>query len=512
MGGTGATVDGEANAVKIQPVRPTLTGYIPGVRRLNVTRAHGDRARRLCREAGSRVLVVPLLLVLSLAARPVSLLGQPLAASPAPVVVTIGRPVIPLNGPWRFRTGDDIRWAAPAFDDAAWEIVDLTPPAGAHDPDVGLTGYVDGWGKRGHAGYWGFAWYRLRVLTDAPAGDTLALSGPLEVNDAYEIYIDGQLAGASGDFSGAIPVAYNTRPSVYEILPARPGPAGEHGRAVEIAIRVWMPHGSASASPGDGGVRIAPAIGELSGIAAHHEQEWLAKFLGYVVDVAEPAVFLVLAVMACSVSAFNPSDAAYGWTAIALVVLAANRANHAFFYWTADESERTADIVQSVLLIPLTLGAWTEAWRAWFRLAAPRWVRKAIVILTGLYMVAELMTRPWWPGSIPHLVVASSHAASTLVRLSFVLLWCLIVLRGVRQQGGDGWFAVPAMVFLAAGLFAQELSALYIPGIWFPFGVGVSRTQYVFVPFAIGLFALLMHRLLGFASRQGGAAARAGAA
>ncbi len=459
----------------------------------------------------ARELVAPVVMALLLAVHAVPLRSQTAAASTAPVVVSIGRPVIPLNGPWRFHTGDDIQWAASAFDDAAWEIVDLTAPVGAHDPDVGLTGYVDGWGKRGHAGYWGFAWYRMRVAANAPPGDTLALSGPLEVNDAYEVYIDGQLAGASGDFSGAIPVAYNTRPSMYPIPAAPSGAAGESGRPIEIAIRVWMPHGSASTGPGDGGIRIAPAIGESSGIEAHYEHEWLAKFLGYVVDAAEPMVFLLLAVMACSLRALEPGDTAYWWTAVALVVLGANRANHAFFFWTADESEQTADIVQSVLLIPLTLGVWTMAWRAWFRVAAPEWLGKAIAPLTGLYMATELLTRPWWPGLIPHSMAVASHAVSTVVRLGFVLLWALITFRGVRQDSREGWFAVPAMVFLAAGLFAQELSALHVPGIWFPFGVGVSRTQYAFVPFAIGLFVLLMRRLLGFASRYGRAFASAGA-
>ena len=57
-----------------------------------------------------------------------------------------------LNGPWKFHVGDDPRWAEPGFADADWEAVDLTPPPGAHDADVGLTGYVPGWTARGHPG------------------------------------------------------------------------------------------------------------------------------------------------------------------------------------------------------------------------------------------------------------------------------------------------------------------------------------------------------------------------
>ncbi|WP_234800717.1 hypothetical protein [Luteitalea pratensis] len=43
-----------------------------------------------------------------------------------------------LDGPWRFHTGDDPRWAAANADDTGWETIDLTPVPGSHDGDVGL--------------------------------------------------------------------------------------------------------------------------------------------------------------------------------------------------------------------------------------------------------------------------------------------------------------------------------------------------------------------------------------
>ncbi len=271
-----------------------------------------------------------------------------------------------------------------------------------------------------------------------------------------------------------------------------------------IALRVWISRGSASASPTEGGVRIAPAIGTVAGIAARHEHEWLAKFLGYVVDVAEPVTFLLLAVMACSRAAFPPYDVAYVWMALALVVLGANRANHALFYWTQAETEQTADVLQSVVLIPLTLGVWVMAWREWFRKSAPGWwwwAGRGIGALTVSYMVAELLSRPWWPDLLPHPIGVASQHASAAVRVGLLLVMLLIVILGVRRGGTDAWLAVPAVVLLGAGLFAQELSVLRIPGIWFPFGVGVSRTQFAYAGFDVALFALLMRRLLGIARR-----------
>src|SRR5580698_5946236 len=123
------------------------------------------------------------------------------ADSPA-LPVTIGRSVVVLTGPWKFHLGDNPRWATTDFDDSAWETVDLTPAsANAHDADVGLTGYVPGWTARGHAGYSGFAWYRIRVAVSAPPGDALALSGPSSVDDAYQFFLNGTLLGGYGDFS-----------------------------------------------------------------------------------------------------------------------------------------------------------------------------------------------------------------------------------------------------------------------------------------------------------------------
>ena len=48
-----------------------------------------------------------------------------------------------------------------------------------------------------------------------------------------------------------------------------------------------------------------------------------------------------------------------------------------------------------------------------------------------------------------------------------------------------------------AGLFGGELlDPIGVPGIWFPFGIGVSRTQYIYA-LAIPLLAILIVRTLG---------------
>ena len=52
------------------------------------------------------------------------------------------------------------------------------------------------------------------------------------------------------------------------------------------------------------------------------------------------------------------------------------------------------------------------------------------------------------------------------------------------------------MVSITAALFGAELlDPLGVPGIWFPFGIGVSRTQYLYA-ILIPLLASLIVRTL----------------
>ena len=91
--------------------------------------------------------------------------------------VTLGPSSVPLYGPWKFRVGDSPidpatnapLWAQPGVDDSHWETVDLTPK-GVLDPLGGFADYVKGWTTRGHAGYTGYAWYRIRVQVAAQPG------------------------------------------------------------------------------------------------------------------------------------------------------------------------------------------------------------------------------------------------------------------------------------------------------------------------------------------------------
>jgi hypothetical protein len=426
----------------------------------------------------------------------------PAGESPAGFHLTLGTAAAPLGGVWRFHLGDDAAWAAPTSDDSTWETVDLSAPPGAHDSDVGLAGYVPGWQARGHRGYAGFAWYRIRVAVHAPAGDTLALCGPFYVDNAYQLFVNGRLIGTAGRFDGPRPVATNPHlPRLFVLPPSLTAPGPDGTRTLLIAVRVWMDPWML-ADPAAGGMHIAPALGTIAGAGAIYYAQWRSVLEGYVVDAAEAVVFLALAAMACALIPFDPEDHAYGWLAVALVLLALARGNQPGFFWWQFESLGAFQLATVVTFTPLALAAWTMAWWTWLRIRNPAWGPKAIAALAALYVLAELLLGSWFRGVFPSWVVAGASAGVTGARLALLALTVFLVGRGLAGAGRDKWLGLIAIGLVSIGLYAHELSVVHVPGIWFPFGVGVSRTQYAYAAFDVALFGLLARRLYTLGRRN----------
>src|SRR5580658_6897274 len=218
-------------------------------------------------------LVLSFCIVLA-TARPAELPRTPSAQSDSSLHITFGQSVIPLYGPWRFSVGDSPidpatrtpLWAEPGFDDSNWETVDLTPERGAIDRIAGLSSYVPGWAAKGHRGYWGYGWYRIRVQLQARPDDKLALAGPSDADDAYQAFDNGKLLGSFGDFSKSPPAVYFTRPMMFQLPPSE----GESGRASTqvLAIRVWMEPSTLAERDDSGGLHTAPLLGQLEAISA----------------------------------------------------------------------------------------------------------------------------------------------------------------------------------------------------------------------------------------------------
>lgn len=397
-------------------------------------------------------------------------------------VFVVGRAERTLGGPWRFRAGDDTVWASPSYDDRTWETVSLAAPPGAHDGDVGLTGYVPGWSARGHPGYAGFAWYRIRVRLSGDT-DSLAIAGPPYVEDAYQLFVNGKLLGGIGDFRGGTPSAYSTTPLLLRL---------PRGSDLVIALRVWMAPENAGGAPDAGGVHIAPAIGALPAVSARVRVQWIELIRGYFLEILQAGVFVALALAALGLGRLS-GERAYGWIAAGLFATAAMRALLAVAAWTSWLSNRRFDLAENALVIPAMICAWCLAWWA-FNDGRPRGLWKAIVAATALHVVGRVLLN----GAV---LGGSSSATSIItpaievIRLVLLVAYVTSVL-GLVHARRPHWELVTVIALLiGVGLFASELSALGISGIWFPYGTGVSRTQFAYAAADVMLSIWLWLRL-----------------
>jgi uncharacterized membrane protein (Fun14 family) len=359
-----------------------------------------------------------------------------------------------LDGAWRFHTGDDARWANAAMDDSAWETIDLTAPPGSHDGDVGLPDYVGGWMAHGHPGFDGYAWYRRAVAV--PAGHaSWDILGPTLVEDGYELYWNGTLLGGSGRL-GPSPRVVGTRPLRFAL------PDDAAGTRGVLAVRAFMLPRSAPSADG-GGMHSAPILAPRPVGDALHRVQWQRTIAGYIVDVIEPIGMLALVGLVVGYQARSSHKGFLVFAGIALALMAARRLNNAIVAWTDLQDLETYAWLASVMWVP-AVAAWTLAWNRW---CLPPWrsIDVAAVVLAAAGVVAA---------------VGHSARVTTGSRLASIALFVVIGAR-IARSGPVRVLALVTLATIVAGLFGGELlDTIGVPGIWFPFGIGVSRTQYVY--------------------------------
>ncbi len=374
-----------------------------------------------------------------------------------------------LNGSWRFHIGDDPHWADANTDDDGWETVDMTAPPGSHDGDVGLPDYVGGWMAHGHPGYRGYAWYRRAVTV--PAGRaSWDILGPTLVENGYELYWNGQRLGGSGRL-GPDPRVVGTRPLRFAL------PADGAGTRGVLAVRAYMLPGNWG-SADSGGMHSPPILAPRPISDALYRVQWERTIAGYIVEVVEPIVMLALIGLAIGYQSRSGHKSFLIFASIALAVMAARRLNNAIVAWTDLMDLTTYAWLASVMWVP-TMAAWTLAWNRW---CLPPW--RSIDVSAVVLAVAGIIG-----------AVIQSASVTSGSRLASIVLFVVIGARIVRS-GPMRILALVTLASIMAALFGGELlDPIGVPGIWFPFGIGVSRTQYVYA-IVIPLLAFLIVRTL----------------
>lgn len=102
--------------------------------------------------------------------------------------------IVNLNGPWKFTIGDDSAWAKNIYNDSNWEEIEVP----------------SSWEDEGYHGYNGYAWYRKSFsLSKKYAKNSLYISLGY-IDDVDEVYLNGELIGATGSFPPKFRTAYNS--------------------------------------------------------------------------------------------------------------------------------------------------------------------------------------------------------------------------------------------------------------------------------------------------------------
>lgn len=387
-----------------------------------------------------------------------------------------------LNGNWRFHTGDDPHWADASTDDSAWDTIDLTAQPGSHDGDVGLPDYVDGWMAHGHPGYTGYAWYRRAV--DVPAGHAqYDILGPTLVEDGYELYWNGRLLGGSGAL-GSHPRVVSTRPLRFAL------PLDAAGTRGVLALRVFE---LTRAEPGTtgGGMHSPPILAPRPISDGLHQAQWDRTIAGYIADAVEPLAMFALIALALWCWPRSDHKRFLIFLCIALALTGARRLNNALAAWTDVLDLKTYSFLAKYMWMP-AVAAWALAWNRW---CARPW--RSIDAAALVIMVAQIAG-------------TALHAASitSISRLASIALFVVIGARIVRG-GAMRILALLSLALVTVSFFGDELlDPIGVPGIWFPFGIGVSRTQYLYLIF-IPLLAVLIVRTL--APKEGASSSSAAA-
>jgi hypothetical protein len=460
----------------------------------------------MARSVALSLLMAGIFVCGTLAAAQAAPQSAPPAQSQSATPVTLGRSAVPLFGPWKFTVGDSPTdrktgkplWAEPDFDDSKWETVDLTPKNGDIDPNAGISGYVPGWTAKGHPGYWGYAWYRIRVQVQTRPGQEVALAGPADVDDAYQVFDNGELTGHFGDFTGRKPQIYLTQPRMFPLAQA-----GSYGAGAGVdesmrvlAFRLWMEPYTLFNALDAGGFHTAPVLGEAGAVAAGYQMRWLELIRSYAAFAAQSLLFGLLAVVAFSLILFDRSDRVYLWMGALFLLIAVSSALVVIGGWTEFQGFSINSLLIDGLLSPLIYATWVMVWWVWFGQKRPTWLPRFTAGLTLLLIVSTVLGDEIFFGLVPHAVAIHFVTVSQILQFLFFALLLWVVVEGIRQHGVEGWLVLPIVALRGIGAFSIQLNLLHIRLNWFPFGVTVNLGSIANLLIAMIIALLLLRRLL----------------
>lgn len=378
----------------------------------------------------------------------------------ASVRVKLGDSSTDLTGAWMFHTGDDLAWAQPSFDDSAWTPVDLTLQPG--------SAKAAGWTTRGYPGYSGFAWYRIRANTEG-ATHRLALEMP-DADDAYQVYVNGQLIGELGKFTGHSVTAYPALPEGY------PLPKEIRNGTITIAIRMWMDPATLFNSRDAGGLRGPPSLGYNSSIMERIRLDYAEIAQYFSSGFVEVMILIMALLMAAALFWLDRQEQAYVWLAIVCLATLLENGIVLSVNFTAWLGQTTAVVLSQVILgNAVRIGLWVMFWGYWFRIAHIDRLHKIVWSLVAVLALGTAMLRaPLYGEIVPVHYASFINPILLVVKLGLGVLLFLVAYRGFTTQKTEGWMAGTAVLLGFIANYQAEINLIHVPITYSIFGFNLS--------------------------------------
>ncbi len=343
-------------------------------------------------------------------------------------------PMAELHGLARFHTGDDPKWADPAFDDSSWELL----KADAN------------WDSQGHPHYSGMAWYRFKLHYPAQHR-ALALYIP-QIRTCYEVYADGVKVGGMGGMPPHTVVDYNLRQVVN--LPSQPT---GHAGTIEVAIRVWQwPHWALYY---EGGIINTMRYGDADMLRDWKNLHYEDTYWSLSASNFEFAMFLLAGVGCLLLYCLRRSEPVYLWFGLAnLLAGVSTMATVSRNFYSFPLLPLEACIHESYVL---GLAATLEFVR---QLRGERRDRMywAVIIVLALDMLLTI------PGDLEWLSVGVWNALDTILALPYYACILLILGRGMRKGDLDS-----RLIFFPFA--AYYLAEITLDTVWTLYAFGFTQ-------------------------------------
>lgn len=341
------------------------------------------------------------------------------------------RPLVRLDGVWKFHPGDDPRYAQPGFDDSHWALLKA-------DTD---------WAAQGYPNLSGVAWYRFQ-LTVPEHTPPLALY----INrlfTTYEVYEDGVLVGGAGR-TRPIPSPAHTVPTIVPLRTAgRP-------HTITIAIRVW--HWPGWATYYGGGPHAPTYVGAQPLILQMAQQGSIQQAWGLVDQILLTVLEGLAGITALGFFYMRRNEREYLWFGLMMLASAVGRC---YANWTVTHTMNVLlrDNIQAIVTLAIQL-----ATIAFFRIllhGRKDWLYWAALVSTFAYVGTSFLD-----GKLLSVKQSQEYAAILMLPFS---VWILLLLMRQAKKG-----VADARLLLAPTLLAQ-LGVLAGNLVWISYLAGWQR-------------------------------------